>query len=81
LKRLVASSQDPASVESQAFVKQWAVLIQRFTQGDEGIMEGLRKMYKGLSEMAAGQAPYPLPYNEEEGAFLLKAIEVYQANT
>jgi len=55
-------------------------LIQGFTHGDEGIMQGLRKMYKGLSEMPAGQAPYPLPYSKEEGAFLLKAIEVYQEN-
>ena len=80
LKHLVASGQDPASAESQAFAKKWAVLIQGFTHGDEGIMQGLRKMYKGLSEMPAGQAPYPLPYSKEEGAFLLKAIEVYQEN-
>jgi len=80
LKRLVASGQDPASAESQAFAKKWVDLIQGFTHRDEGIMESLRNMYKGLSEMPAGQAPYPLPYNEEEREFLLKAIEVYQEN-
>ena len=80
LKRLVTSGQDPASAESQAFVKQWAALIQQFTHGDAGIIQSLKDMYKGMSEMATGQAPYPLPYNEEEGAFLLKAVEVYMEN-
>jgi len=56
------------------------MFLQRFTHGDEGIMQGLRKMYKGLSEMPAGQALYPLPYSKEGGAFLLKAIAVYQVN-
>ncbi len=78
LKRLVSTGQDPASAEAQALAKQWQDLIHQFTHGDPGIYEGLSKWYKGLSEMPAEDAPFSLPYNQEEQAFLQKALEIYQ---
>jgi MerR family transcriptional regulator, thiopeptide resistance regulator len=78
LKRLVSTGQDPASAEAQALAKQWQDLIHQFIHGDPGIYEGLGKWYKALSEMPTEEAPFSLPYNQEAGAFLQKALEIYQ---
>ena len=80
LKLLVSRAQDPASPEAQALVQKWQNLVHQFTHGDTGIQQGLRTMYKDVSEAPAEQVPYPLPYNQEEEAFLQKAIKIYQQN-
>jgi DNA-binding transcriptional MerR regulator len=78
LKRLVSTGQDPASPEAQALVEQSQDLIHQFTHGDVGIAKSLGKMYQDISKIPLGEAPYPLPYNKEERAFLQKATEIYQ---
>ncbi|TME58075.1 MAG: MerR family transcriptional regulator [Chloroflexi bacterium] len=80
LKLLVSTAQDPASPEAQALVQKWQNLVHQFTHGDTGIQQGLRNMYKDVSQAPAEQVPYPLPYNQEEEAFLQKAIKIYQQN-
>jgi len=78
LKRLTAAGSDPAGPEAQALAAQWASLISVFTHGDPGIQEGLKTLYTNMAKMPAGERPYPMPYNQEEGAFLRKAIGGYQ---
>lgn len=78
LKSLVATGTDPASPEAQALAAQWAALISGFTHDDPGIQEGLKNLYGNLSKMPAGERPFPLPYNEEEEAFLRKMIEAHR---
>jgi MerR family transcriptional regulator, thiopeptide resistance regulator len=80
LKLLVSRTQDPASPEAQALVQKWRNLVHQFSHGNPGIQQSLRDMYKDVSQAPAGQAPYPLPYNQEEEAFLQKAIKIYQQN-
>ncbi len=77
LRRLVAVTADPASAEAQTLIQQWKSLLEEFTHGDASITKSLGNMYKGISQMPAGQAPYPMPYNQEEGKFLEKAMQVY----
>ena len=80
LKLLVSTAQDPASPEAQALVQKWQNLVHQFTHGDTGIQQGLRNMYKDVSQAPTEQVPYPLPYNQEEETFLQKAIKIYQQN-
>jgi DNA-binding transcriptional MerR regulator len=80
LKRLVSTGADPAGTEAQALAHQWQDLIEQFTHGDAGITKSLGNMYKSISQLPAGEAPYAMPYNQEEGAFIQKAIKVYKQN-
>ncbi len=80
LKRLTAAGSDPAGPEAQALAAQWASLISGFTHGDPGIQEGLKTLYANMGKMPAGERPYPMPYNQEEGAFLQKMIEAYRGS-
>ncbi|HEY7347939.1 MAG TPA: MerR family transcriptional regulator [Ktedonobacterales bacterium] len=75
LKRLVASSQDPAGSEAQALAGQWMGMIQQFTRGDTDVLEGVKKM---TSANLRGQTPYPPFFGKEDGAFLDKMLETYQ---
>ena len=77
LQRLVAVDADPSGAEAQTLVQKWKSLLQEFTHGDAGITKSLGNMYKGISQMPAGQAPYAMPYNQEEGKFLEKAMKAY----
>jgi MerR family transcriptional regulator, thiopeptide resistance regulator len=77
LQRLVAVDTDPVGAEAQALMQQWNALLQEFTHGDAGITKSLGNMYKGISQMPAGQAPYAMPFNQEEGKFLEKAMKAY----
>lgn len=80
LKHLVSTGQDPTSPSAQALVQQWRDLIHQFTHGDAAILQGLSNMYNDINNAPAGTAPYLLPYNQEEGAYLQKANEIYQQN-
>lgn len=77
LQRLVAINADPDGVEAQTLMQQWKSLLQEFTHGDAGITKSLGNLYKGISQMPAGQAPYAMLFNQEEGKFLEKAMKAY----
>jgi MerR family transcriptional regulator, thiopeptide resistance regulator len=78
LKRLVSAGQDPGSPEAQTLAGRWQDLIHEFTHGDPGISKGLGKWYEGFGEMPTQERPFSMPINEEEGAFIQKALEIYQ---
>jgi DNA-binding transcriptional MerR regulator len=78
LKRLAAEGADPASPEAQALAAQWWSLIQQFTHGDPGVTQGLKNMYRNLDEMPEQERPFPMPYTEQEEAYMQKLINVYQ---
>ncbi|HLZ55579.1 MAG TPA: MerR family transcriptional regulator [Ktedonosporobacter sp.] len=78
LRRIIADGQDPASPEAQALAEQWYNLVQQFTHGDEGILNSLANMYKDLHTMPAEQRPFTMPYNQEESAFMCKALAMYK---
>ncbi len=78
MQRLTAAGSEPTSPEAQALVAQWMGLITQFTHGDPGIQQGLGKLYSNMDKMPAGERPFPMPYNQEEWAFMEKAIKAYQ---
>jgi DNA-binding transcriptional MerR regulator len=78
LKRLKATGADPASPEAQALAAQWLSLIHQFTHGDAGIIQGLKNLYRNLDELPVQERPVPMPYNQEEEAYLQKIIKAYQ---
>jgi DNA-binding transcriptional MerR regulator len=77
LSHLVATTADPASPEAQELVRQQQDLLQQFTHGDPAIAQSLKNMYADLKQMPAAERPYAMPYSEEEGIFLNKALEIY----
>ena len=78
VKRIMASGQTPDSPEAQALVQRWQALIQEFTHGDSGVLEGLKGLTKEVMSQPAGQRPYQLPFSKEEMAFLVKGQEIAQ---
>ncbi len=40
----------------------------------------VRTLYTNMAKMPAGERPYPMPYNQEEGAFLQEMIEAYRGS-
>jgi len=75
LRRLVSAGAWPGSPEAKALAQQWQDLIRQFTQGDEGIGEGLGNMYNDFSQIPKVVAPQAFPYSEEEATFLQKALD------
>lgn len=78
LKRLVASGADPASPAAQALAREWHDLITSFTQGDPGIEKGLGNMYSDFAQMPAEQRPFPMPFDEAGGTFIMQAVDIYR---
>jgi DNA-binding transcriptional MerR regulator len=76
LKRLVAGNQDPTGPEARALAWRWMDMVQGFTRGDPEVHEGLKKI---TSANMRGETPYPPFFSKEEGAFLVKMLEAYQA--
>jgi DNA-binding transcriptional MerR regulator len=76
LKRLVASGADPTGPEAQALAGQWMGLVGQFTRGDAEVTAGLKKM---TAANMRGETPYPPFFGKEEGTFLEKMLETYQA--
>jgi DNA-binding transcriptional MerR regulator len=62
---------DPSSERAQGLAARWSELIKGFTGGDPEIQKGLNKMY---SDPAWG-APFPKPYSDEAGAFIMRATQ------
>ena len=73
MKAAAARSENPGSPAVQDLAERWMGLIRAFTQGDPGISQGLNRMW--TSEW---DGPFPKPYNEEEGAYIQRALEIYQ---
>jgi hypothetical protein len=78
LKRLVAEGQDPAGPEAQAAAKCQIDLLEQFTQGDPDITEGLNTWWQNFDALPGSEKPQALPWDEEEGAFLQKAMQIYR---
>jgi MerR family transcriptional regulator, thiopeptide resistance regulator len=78
LKRLTSTGSDPTGPEARALAAQWTSQISRFTHNDPGILDGLKNLYRNMDKTPAGERPYAMPYNTEEGAFLVKMLEAYQ---
>lgn len=78
LKRLIAIGSAPDSAEAQALVQKWQGLIQSFTGGDPGILQGLKNLTSDVRSRPEGERPYSMPFSGEDETFLHKALEVYQ---
>jgi MerR family transcriptional regulator, thiopeptide resistance regulator len=79
LRRLVAEGKDPTGPEGQTLAKQHSELIGQFTRGDTDVEAGLKQWWKDHNELPAGEKPLAMhSYNEEEAAFLQKALEYYK---
>lgn len=78
VRRLVAANEDPASPAAQELAREWHDLITGFTHGDAGIEQGLGKMYSDIAQMPAEQRPYPMPFDEAGGAFIMQAVKLYR---
>lgn len=78
LRRLVAANADPAGPAAQALAREWNALIVGFTHGDQGVEQGLGKMYDALAAMPAEQRPYPMPFDEAGGALINQALKLYR---
>ncbi|HEX7733700.1 MAG TPA: MerR family transcriptional regulator, partial [Ktedonobacteraceae bacterium] len=78
LRRLVAANEDPAGPAAQALAREWNDLITGFTHGDAGVEQGLGNMYSDIAKMPAEQRPYPMPFDEAGGAFIMQAVKLYR---
>ncbi len=77
LKRLIAVGAAPDSPEAQALVQKWQALVQCFTGGDPGILQGLKNLTSDVRSRPEGERPYAMPFSGEDEKFLHKAFEVY----
>lgn len=78
LKRLIANGSAPDSPEAQALVQKWQALIQSFTGGDAGILQGLKNLTNDVRSRPAEAQPYSMPFSGEDEKFLHKAFEAQQ---
>ena len=76
MKAAAARGEAPGSPAVQELAGQWMGLIQAFTRGDPGITQGLNRMWTGEWD-----GPFPRPYNEEEGAYIQRALEIYRGGS
>lgn len=65
---------DPASPEVQDLAARWWDLVSQFTQGDPGLLDGLKKMYSRMDEMPEEYKPYGADVQE----FMTKALKMSQ---
>jgi hypothetical protein len=61
---------EPSSERAQGLAARWSELIRGFTGGDPEIQKGLNKMYSDPQ----WRAPFPKPYSDEAGAFIMQAM-------
>lgn len=61
---------DPASERAQALAARWQELIERFTGGDPGIAESLRKLYADRDNWPAD---FTRPFGDEAASFIGRA--------
>lgn len=78
LKRLITIGAAPDSPEAQALVQKWQGLIQSFTGGDPGILQGLKNLTSDVRSRPESERPYSMPFSGEDEKFLHKALEAYQ---
>ncbi len=78
LKRLIAIGSAPDSPEAQALVQKWQALVQGFTGGDPGILQGLKNLTSDVRSRPAEAQPYAMPFSGEEEKFLHKALKAQQ---
>jgi MerR family transcriptional regulator, thiopeptide resistance regulator len=77
LKRVVASGADPASPEAQDIAARQQELLHQFTQADPDIMAGLAAVWQNNDALPASEQPFSMPWSDEEGTFLDRAIAIY----
>ena len=78
LQRLSDGGENPGSPAAQALAQRWSDLIGQFTHEDPGISKGLGKWYSSLQEMAAGERPLAMPFDEKGREFLEEAMRIYR---
>jgi len=78
LKRLIASGSAPDSPEAQTLVQKWQALVQGFTGGDPGILQGLKNLTSDVRSRPESERPYAMPFSGENEKFLHKALEAQQ---
>jgi DNA-binding transcriptional MerR regulator len=61
---------EPSSERAQALAARWRELIERFTGGDPGIAESLRKLY---ADQTSWPADFKRPYSDESATFISRA--------
>ncbi|MFL6228149.1 MAG: MerR family transcriptional regulator [Pyrinomonadaceae bacterium] len=61
---------DPSSERARGLAARWSELIKGFTGGDPEIQKGLNQMYSDPQ----WSAPFPKPYSDEAGAFIMQAM-------
>jgi DNA-binding transcriptional MerR regulator len=66
---------EPSSERAQGLAARWSNLINAFTGGDPEIQKGLNKMYSDPN----WSAPFPKPYSDEAGAFIMQAMQARNA--
>lgn len=78
LKRLIANGSAPDSPEAQVLVQKWQALVQGFTGGDPGILQGLKNLTSDVRSRPESEMPYAMPFSGEDEKFLHKALKAYQ---
>lgn len=68
-------NEDPTSPQAQALADRYAALIAGFTGGDPGIAQNLSNLYADRANWPT-DARMPLPYSDEAGTFIHKALAI-----
>ncbi|MDR6226219.1 MerR family transcriptional regulator [Desmospora profundinema] len=72
LRKVMADGKSPDSSEAQDVARRWWALINEFTMGDQGILEGLQQAYQDED------SPWTKPTTDEEDKFIGQALEIYK---
>ena len=65
--------EDPGGEKAQALAARWEELVQRFTQGDPGLQESLKKLY---ADQENWPSTFKKPYSDEVEEFINRAKEI-----
>ncbi len=68
VKAAMNEGQDPAGETAQALAARWSALIEKFTGGNPGIMDNLKRVY------ADWPSDVKKPYSKDVGTFIYAAI-------
>ena len=61
---------DPSSERGQALAARWSALIEEFTGGDPGILEGLKRLY---ADQANWPSTFQKPFSDDASVFISRA--------
>jgi DNA-binding transcriptional MerR regulator len=78
ITRLAVENADPAGPEAQDLAARYSSLMHGFTGGDPEISKGLNKWWENFSDLPEDQKPFQSPYNNDQLAWLNKALSIYR---